>query len=79
MSDYLSVRDVAKKLGKDPASIRQWVKSGELRAVNRGSAKRVRLGIKPEWIELWEREKSVQADVPVPRSRKRVSTATKYY
>lgn len=69
-SDYLSLRQVAAKLGKRLEAVRNWIEKGELKAVNLGSGKQVRLGVRLEWIAEFERQRLVDPRPARPSRRK---------
>lgn len=78
-SDYLSVREVAKRLGKEPASIRKLITARELKAVNLGSSKQVRMRIRPEWVAEFEQSRLVKEPAPpAPRRRKFAKPPVEY-
>lgn len=67
---------LAEALAVSPETIINWIRSGELAAVNVGSgAKRPRYRIPPEAVEAWQRRRAV---VPPPKPARRKRQATSY-
>ena len=76
-ADYLSVCQVAAKMGKRPATIRKWIATRELKAVNLGTKLRPRMKVRPVWIEDFERSRMPQEPTAVCR-RKIAKPAVEY-
>lgn len=57
MSDYLTPCEVAAKLGKRVSTIKKWITSRELKAVNLGTKLRPLWRVRPVWIEDFERSR----------------------
>lgn len=69
MSEYLSPCQVAKRLGKRVETVRNWIASGELKATNLGGERQVRMRVKVEWLESFERSRMAVA--PTQQSRRK--------
>lgn len=69
MSDYLTPCEVAAKLGKRVSTVRKWIATRELKAVNLGTKLRPRMRVRPVWIEDFERSRMPQDAMPVSRRK----------
>jgi excisionase family DNA binding protein len=82
MSSTLSVRDVCERYGVSEGTVLQWIRSGELRAVNVGR----RLGAKkPRWripqtaLEAFELARTATPPPPRTKRRKRPADVIQFY
>lgn len=62
----LTPPEIAKQLGADPATVIQWIRSGQLKASNLATGQRPRYVIQPSDLEAF-----LKARQPVLRQRKR--------
>lgn len=69
--DYLTPPQVAKKLGADPATVIQWIRSGQLKASNLATGHRPRYVIQPEELQAFLRMREPQQ--PTRKKRRRFS------
>ena len=56
---WLTVHDVAERQGVSEWVVRQWIASGQLKARNMGTAQRKWWKVKHEWLEEFERQRTV--------------------
>ena len=82
MSNTLSVRDVCERYGVTEHTVLQWIKSGELRAVNVGrspGSKKPRWRITAEALAQFELGRETTAPPAKTRRPKRKANVIEFY
>jgi len=74
MVRHATVREVAEELGVGADTIYQWIRNGELRAINVGGQVKPRWRISAAAKEEFERSRSNTPPTPVTRRRSRRSS-----
>jgi hypothetical protein len=78
----LTVRDVARRYRVSPERVRNWIRRGELAALNVADllAAKPRLVVTPDALERFERARQAAArPQPPPRRRKRRTQSIDFY
>jgi transposase len=75
--DTFGPRDVAKRLSVSPATVIEWIRSGQLKAANIATGPRPRFVIKPEDLATFLDNR--QPMPPAPRRRHRPQTTSKRF
>jgi excisionase family DNA binding protein len=81
LAEMISPPALAKKLRVHPDKIAQWIRTGELVAVNIATTPngRPRYKIREEEVERFLESRSTKPPAPKPKRRRRATTQKKYF
>ena len=76
----LTTVEAARLLRVSPERVRDWIRRGELAAINTGRGRRVRFVILPEHLAAFTRRMAAVAETtPAPRRRRRTTGLIDYF
>jgi excisionase family DNA binding protein len=58
---WLTVAEVAQRLGKSPSHVRNLIRRGEITYANLGTGKRPDYAIRPEWVTAFVESRTEEA------------------